>query len=583
LRELFDPKDRRFRYPFINCTNCGPRLTIITDVPYDRRNTSMDTFPLCGECRAEYEDPRDRRFHAEPNACPVCGPRLSLRDGKGGEVACADPVEKTIGLLKAGHVVAVKGLGGFHLCADASSSEALIRLRERKYREEKPLAIMVKDLEHARALASVSPGEEKLLSGPERPIVLLRKLTDAPVSPLVAPGMANLGVMLPYTPLHHLLLEGDFSALVMTSANQSDEPLCIGNAEALSRLEGIADFFLLHDRDIVVRCDDSIAIMAQGEPRLMRRSRGYVPRPLVLSRPCPPVLGLGAHLKSTVAVIKGDFAFLSPHIGDMETPEARDFFHESVALIKRITRCDPDIVACDMHPEYYSSRVASRMESRRIVQVQHHHAHIASCMAENRITGDVIGLAMDGTGYGPDRTVWGGEFLVANEAGFQRAGHVGHFPLPGGDAAVKQPWRVAAALLMEVFGDDWARVAGALSIVPGHIPLDAVEAVVRQKIRTVHTSSLGRIFDAAACLLGIRRQVSFEGQAAMELEACTDARVQRVLPYGVLMEREIVLDLYPAVRALAEERMAGRPVPELAGAFHSTLVHAFARVAGEIR
>jgi hydrogenase maturation protein HypF len=583
LRELFDPEDRRHRYPFINCTNCGPRLTIITDIPYDRKNTSMQAFPLCERCAAEYEDPRNRRFHAEPNACAVCGPHLSLRDKKGGEMACADPLAKTVELLKAGYVVAVKGLGGFHLCADASSSDAMIRLRERKYREEKPLAIMVRDLEHATPLAQISTEEEKLLTGPERPIVLLKKKDSSLISPLVAPGMANLGIMLPYTPLHHLLLDSDFPALVMTSANQTDEPICIGNDEAMSRLKGIADYFLVHNREIVVRCDDSIAVVAQGAPRLMRRSRGYVPKPLVVSRQYPPVLGLGAHLKATVCVLKGDFAFLSPHIGDMETPEARDFFHESVTLIKRLTKCDPDIIACDMHPEYYSSWVASQMESKRVIQVQHHHAHIASCMAENRIAGDVIGLAMDGTGYGLDRKVWGGEFLVADEADFQRAGHFRYFPLPGGDAAVKQPWRVAAALLMETFGDDWHKAAEVLNIIPDHIPIDTVETVVRQKIQTVYTSSLGRIFDAASCLLGIRKQVSFEGQAAMELEACADPSVSGTLPYDMLMDREIILDFYPTIRALAEERMAGKAVRDLAGSFHATLVHAFVRVAREIR
>ncbi|HNY66594.1 MAG TPA: carbamoyltransferase HypF [Deltaproteobacteria bacterium] len=583
LAELFDPTDRRYCYPFINCTNCGPRLTIITDIPYDRKNTSMHSFPLCEKCRLEYSDPRDRRFHAEPNACPECGPVLSLCDRKGAPMGCPDPIEKTTELLRAGYVVAVKGLGGFHLCADASSSDALIRLRERKYREEKPLAVMVRDLEHARMLARVSPEEERLLAGPERPIVLLRKKESPLISPLVAPGMANLGIMLPYTPLHHLLLDSDFPALVMTSANQTDEPICIDNDEACKRLKGIADYFLLHNRDIVVRCDDSIAMSAQGAPRIMRRSRGYVPRPLVLSRQYPSVLGLGAHLKATAAVLRGDFAFLSPHIGDMETPEARDFFHESISLIKRIAQCDPDIIGCDMHPEYYSSWVASQMECRRVIQVQHHHAHIASCMAENRITGDVIGLAMDGTGYGLDRRIWGGEFLVADEADFQRAGHIRYFPLPGGDAAVKQPWRVAAALLMEVFGTGWGQVAQGLRIIPEHIPLDTVEAVVRQKIQTVFTSSLGRVFDAVSCLLGIRRQVSFEGQAAMELEACADPTVSRVLPYDLLMDREIVLDLYPAVRTIAEEHLAGKPAAALAGAFHATLVHAFVKTAREIR
>ena len=584
LQELFDPDDRRFRYPFINCTNCGPRLTIITGIPYDRKNTSMADFPLCEKCREEYEDPGNRRFHAEPNACPACGPELWLADGKGSRIACPDPLEKTIELLKEGNTVAVKGLGGFHLCADASNSEALSRLRKRKYREEKPLAIMVKDIDRARALAEINSEEERLLGSAERPIVLVKKKKGSSISSLVAPGMAGLGIMLPYTPVHHILIQGGFEALVMTSANQTDEPICTGNDEALKRLKGIADFFLFHNRNIVVRCDDSITMVAHGAQRLLRRSRGYAPKPLALVKQYPSVLGLGAHLKSTVCILKGDFAFLSPHIGDMETPEARDFFHESVATLRRITRCDPDIVACDMHPDYHTTWIASQME-RRVVQVQHHHAHIAGCMAENRITGDVIGLAMDGTGYGLDRRIWGGEFLVADEADFQRAGHIRYFPLPGGDAAVKQPWRVAAALLMECFEDDWSRMAEALHILPEHIPYESMEAVVRQKIQTVFTSSLGRVFDAVSCLLGIRRQVSYEGQAAMELEACARARTasSKALPYDILMDREIILDFYPAIRRLVEDRIRGRGVSDLAGAFHATLVQSFVKVAQEIR
>ncbi|HQI00399.1 MAG TPA: carbamoyltransferase HypF [Deltaproteobacteria bacterium] len=583
LAELFDPEDRRHRYPFINCTNCGPRLTIITGIPYDRKNTSMNAFPLCERCGREYGDPRDRRFHAEPNACPVCGPELTLLDEKGEKIECSDPVEKAIELLREGYVVVVKGIGGFHLAADASSSEALSRLRERKYREEKPFAVMVKDLPHARALAEITSWEEELLSNPERPIVLVKKKAADAISPLVAPGMANLGIMLPYAPLHHLLLEGGFPALVMTSANQTDEPICIDNDEALKRLKGIADYYLLHNRDIIVRCDDSVATVVQRAPRLMRRSRGYVPKPIIMPRSYPTTLGLGGHLKSTTCIIKGDFAFLSPHIGDMETPEARDFFHESVALMRHLTKSDPEIVACDMHPEYYTTWVAAQMSQKRVVQVQHHHAHIASCMAENRITGDVIGLSMDGTGYGLDGKIWGGEFLVADEADFQRAGHIRYFPLPGGDAAVKQPWRVAAAFLMENFGDDWRKAAEELSTVPDHIPYDTVETVVKKRLQTVYTSSLGRIFDAVSCLLGIRRKVSFEGQAAMELEACAGISPSRILSYDILMDREIILDLYPMIRQLAEERMAGKPVSELASAFHATLIHAFVRTAREIR
>jgi len=662
LKELFDPNDRRYRYPFINCTNCGPRLTIIHDIPYDRKNTSMQVFPLCENCRKEYEDPSNRRFHAEPNACPVCGPRLQLLNATGlavhadditqntgasssilspggeerhqpllstagdeqhqsllstvgdeqqlpllspggedrgeGEEAqensqpiqafpqdlhTDDPIELTIRLLGSGSIVAVKGLGGFHLCADASNTAALKRLRERKYREEKPLAVMVKDLAHARMLAYLTPEDEALLSNPERPIVLVKKRENEVISGLVAPGMANLGIMLPYTPVHHLLFEGGFAALIMTSANQTDEPICIGNEEAVRRLQGIADFFLVHNRDIIVRCDDSIALNAGHSTRIMRRSRGYTPRPILLARKLPPVLALGAHLKSTVCVAKGDFAFLSPHIGDMETPEARDFFHESIEVIKRITQSDPAIIACDMHPDFYSTRLAEQMQAEKVIRVQHHHAHIVSCMAENRITGKVIGLAMDGTGYGPDATVWGGEFLVADEVSFERAGHLRTIPLPGGDAAVKQPWRIASALLMECFTDEWLEVAGNLNILPESIDPRTFESMVMKKLSTVMTSSLGRVFDAVACLIGLRNTVSFEGQAAMELEACAGDEAGDVLAYDVISDDCLVLDLLPALKRLVMDRLKGRNRQGLSSAFHRTLIHAFVRIAEEIR
>ncbi len=583
LQELFDPDDRRFRYPFINCSNCGPRLTIVTNTPFERKNTSMADFTLCEKCRQEHQDPLSRRFHAEPNACPECGPEIWLADAKGSRLDCADPLRKTIELLKEGKAVAVKGLGGFHLCADAANSEALGRLRKRKFREEKPFAIMMRDIERARAVAELTSDEEKLLGSAERPIVLVKKKAESTLSPFVAPGMADLGVMLPYTPVQHLLLREDFEALVMTSANQTGEPVCTSNSEALRRLKGIADYFLFHNRNIAVRCDDSVTMFAQGAQRVLRRSRGYVPKPLVLARQYPSVLGLGAHLKTAVCILKGDFAFLSQYVGNMDTPETREFFHESIANLRRVTGCDPDIVACDMHPDYYTTWVSTQME-RRVVQVQHHHAHIASCMAENRITGDVIGLAMDWTGYGLDRRIWGGEFLVADEADFQRAGHIRYFPLPGGDASVKQPWRIAAALLMECFEDDWKKMAEKLKILPEDIPYESVEAVVRQKVQTVFTSSLGRVFDAVSCILGVRRQVSFEGQAAMELEACAGgSSSSKVLPYDILMDREIILDFYPAIRRLAEERVRGMSVRDLSGAFHATLIQSFAKVAQEIR
>jgi hydrogenase maturation protein HypF len=584
LAELDDPEDRRYRYPFINCTDCGPRLTIIRDIPYDRENTSMACFPLCPSCRREYEDPLDRRFHAEPNACAVCGPALRLLDGEGKPLAEGEEIEGAIDLLKAGRIVAVKGLGGFHLAADAGNEEAVARLRQRKYREEKPLAIIVGDVAAARLLADLTAGEERLLCSPERPIVLVRKRPDTPLAPSVAPGMATLGIMLPSTPLQHLLLKGDFPALVMTSGNQTDEPISIGNREALERLRGIADAVLAHDRDILVRCDDSIAMDAAGGPVVLRRARGYVPRAVPLRRRYPSVLALGPQIKATICVLREDAAFLSPHIGDLETPQARDFHEESVALMKRITETDPDRIACDLHPGYHTSRVAAALAGRPVCRVQHHHAHIISCLAENRAAGPVIGLAMDGTGYGTDGQAWGGEFLVATETDFTRAGHLTPFPLPGGEAAIREPWRTAASLLRAACGDSWAGAARKAGILPQDKPPELLERILGSRINPLRTTSLGRVFDGVAALLGLRRRVSFEGQAAMELEALAGAAAGSLLPFAIREDGDVLLlDLFPAIRAIAEALARGESGKDLAASFHRTLAASFTALAERIR
>lgn len=613
LAELFDPADRRYRYPFINCTDCGPRLTIINAIPYDRANTSMACFPMCPLCQKEYEDPANRRFHAEPNACPVCGPRLTLLDQDGRPLPEGDPVDKALDLLREGAILAIKGLGGFHLAVDARNEEAVGRLRSRKCREEKPLAVMVRDLEGAAELAGIDGTEKVLLTAPERPIVLLRRREGAPVARAVAPALTALGVMLPYTPLQHLLMAGDLPVLVMTSANRTDEPICTGNREALRRLARIADAFLVHDRDILVRCDDSVVMAVDGAPSPLRRSRGYAPRPLRLRCSYPEVLALGPQLKTTVCVLKGESAFLSPHIGDMETPEARDFFHESVALIERITQCRPELVACDLHPGYYTSQAAREL-GREVVPVQHHHAHIVSVMAENRIDGEVIGLAMDGTGYGTDGQAWGGEFLIADEGTFSRRGHLGYFLLPGGERAVREPWRTAASLLREAYGGDWPEMALRLRLPPqgeasrtgqeeksgqgeatGGV-LAALERVMAGRIRSPWTSGLGRLFDGVAALCGLRRRVAFEGQAAMELEALARDNSDLRLPFAIREEgpgdpcpvppgeaRPLILDVSPAVRTMAEALLAGSPPAEVAGAFHRLLPEAFTAMAVALR
>ena len=584
LKELLDPSDRRFRYPFINCTNCGPRLTIINDIPYDRVHTSMGCFPLCPACLAEYENPTDRRFHAEPNACPVCGPRLELRDAEGNIIPCSDPLKEAIQRITAGQVLAIKGLGGFHLCVDASSDNAVQKLRKRKYREEKPLAIMVRDVEHARQIAEVSNEEQAMLLSVLRPIVLLRKKENIPISQLVAPSVPNLGIMLPYAPLHHLLLENQFTALVMTSANQVDEPICISNREAVIRLKGIADYFLAHNRDILVRCDDSIGFVTGGKPQLMRRSRGYAPRPIILKEAYPAVLALGPQLKATQCILKDNFAFLSPHIGDLETPQARDFFHESLALMKRITQSDPQVIACDYHPAYYSTEVARELKAARIIPVQHHHAHIVSCMAENQIDGDVIGLAMDGTGYGLDGNAWGGEFLIANSTQFKRFGHLQYFVLPGGQKAIHEPWRIGVSLLRQAYRQSWPEIASRLNLVPDQAHYELLDKMIEIRLNSPLSSGLGRLFDGVAAIMGLRRKVSFEGQSAMELEAKAKSAGQ-VLPFEILRnpDESHMLDISATVRAIVESIISGKSMEEIASAFHATLSAAFGAMSGEIR
>jgi hydrogenase maturation protein HypF len=584
LRELNDPEERRYRYPFINCTNCGPRLTIIRDVPYDRANTSMACFALCPRCRAEYEDPADRRFHAEPNACPVCGPGLWITDETGASLQTDDPVKKAVELLLAGNVLAIKGLGGFHLAVDASSEEAVKRLRSRKYREEKPLAIMAKDIDAASRIARIGRAERELLLSPQRPIVLCRKGDRSVIASSVAPGVPNQGIMLPYTPLHHLLLENHFPALVMTSANQVDEPICIANRETLARLKGIADFYLFHNRDILVRCDDSVAAVAGKSPVMMRRSRGWAPKPVSLKRSYPEALALGPHLKATLCILKGGLAYLSPHIGDLETPEARDFHLESLRLMERIAECRPDVIACDLHPSYWTTRLAEELPHSQIIRVQHHHAHVVSAMAENGLSSEVIGLAMDGTGYGPDGTAWGGEFLVVDEIDFQRAGHIRPYPLPGAEKAVKEPWRVAASLLRESFGEAWRDVARKLPLKEKESHFGVLENMMAQGFNSPLTSSLGRVFDGVAAILGTRQAVSFEGQAAMELETLATGRTTRRYPFEIMRDGDrIVLDLRPLVRAVAEERIKEKDPAAIAAAFHRTIIGALVAMTVAVR
>ena len=583
LAEMRDPVDRRFGYPFINCTNCGPRYTIIEDVPYDRPKTSMRRFVMCPNCQAEYDDPTNRRFHAQPNACGHCGPRVTLCDREQRPMTGGEPIAAAAGLLKQGRIVAVKGLGGFHLACDATDPAAVARLRQRKRREEKPFAVMAPDLARIRALAWVAPDEERLLTSIQRPIVLLPKRHPNPLAEAVAPRNRYFGVMLPYTPLHHLLLEQGFDALVMTSGNLSEEPICIDNQEAFRRLGDIADAFLVHDRDIYLRSDDSIIRRAAGRTRFLRRSRGYVPVPVFLKRPLPQVLACGAELKNTVCLTKAKFAFISQHIGDLENRHSEEFFGMTIAHLKRILDIEPELIACDLHPDYLSTRYGMEQQGLPIHQIQHHHAHIVACMAENHVETPVIGLAFDGTGLGSDGTIWGGEVLLAELGRFQRLAHLKPVRLPGSTAAIREPWRMAVAHLQDAFGDRLAElpIAFIRHLEPKRLAI--IRQMIRQQINAPLTSSMGRLFDAVAALVGLRQQAAFEGQAAMELEMAAEPTEKGIYPYQWDARDPICIDTAPIIRAVAGDLQNHTPPGVISARFHRTLVALFTALCRQVR
>ncbi len=593
LRELFDPADRRYRYPFINCTNCGPRFTIIRDIPYDRPLTTMAGFDMCPTCRAEYEDPADRRFHAQPVACPECGPHVWLerceRPAPARSPSGEDAVQAARRLLMAGKVVAVKGLGGFHLACDATNPTAVATLRARKLRRDKPFAVMLPDLAAVERYCIVSDAERALLTSTARPIVILHKRAEGGIACLCSPGQETLGVMLPYTPLHYLLLEqadGFTDALVMTSGNLSEEPIVTGNDDARMRLAPLADALLLHDRDIHTRCDDAVmrvtAVDGKPQPLPVRRSRGYAPFPVYLPWQAPPILATGAELKNTFGLSRGPYAFLSHHIGDLENYETLLAFEQGVDHFERLFRVRPQAIAYDLHPDYLASRYALERAGRDhlpAIGVQHHHAHIAACMVEHGLAGDapVIGVAFDGTGYGDDGTIWGGEFLVADYSGYERPLRLRPVPLPGGDRATREPWRMALAWL-HAAGLDWQTglppVLHALrSTDYGYRLLRAVEHQLRHGTNAPLTSSMGRLFDAVAALIGVRQVVNYEAQAAIELEALVDAHESCCYPVA-LCDGE--LDPRPLLCELTEDLAHGLDVPVLAARFHNTIARATA-------
>ncbi|MGE5699534.1 MAG: carbamoyltransferase HypF [Deltaproteobacteria bacterium] len=576
LRELSDPKDRRHGYPFINCTNCGPRFTIVDRLPYDRENTSMSAFPLCGRCRREYEDPADRRFHAEPNACPACGPALSVRSRQGEKIATDDPIGLAAGALLEGKIVAVRGLGGFHLSADATNDEAVRALRERKHREEKPFAVMVAGLAAARSLARISKTDEAILSSPFAPVLLLDKSGDSTISPAVAPGLRNIGLFLPYTPLHHLLLSRVSRPLVMTSGNATDEPIAIGNEEALERLSGIADLFLLHDREIVQRSDDSVVRRVGGKIYPIRRARGFVPAPLLLKTGLKNsgVAGLGGELKSTFCMIKEGFAFLSQHMGDLDNPSVRDFYADTFAFFREFLDVELAAVCRDMHPAYFTTTFAEGVQAGRIFSLQHHKAHLYALLAESGFSGRAVGVSFDGTGFGEDGAVWGGEFFTVDGMEMRRAAALDYFPLQGGDSAVREPWKTAVGFLHATFGPSEANVL-ASSIFAGidRARIGLTVDAISKKVNVIPSSSCGRLFDAASALAGVCRRSSYEGQAAMLLEGCLErGSGSGLYDYAIRGGRELLgIDWKGMISGIVSDARSGTAAPVMARKFHDTV------------
>lgn len=592
LAELFDPDNRRYRYPFITCTNCGPRYSIITGIPYDRPKTTMAAFPLCPDCRQEYHDPAKRRFHAQPIACPVCGPQVQLHDPTGKTISRADSaVIQSIRLLKEGAILAIKGIGGYHLAVDACNPEAVQRLRARKNRDEKPFAVMAANLATAQSLALLDPTEERLLASPESPIVIARKRPGCPLAEMVAPANGWVGLLLPYAPLHHLLMRDNFQALVMTSGNISDEPVAFEDHDALRRLAGIADYFLTHDRPIHIRSDDSVMRVFQEKPLFYRRARGYAPRAVRLPFRSRSILAVGAELKSAVCLTNHDLAFLSQHIGDLQNDATYDSFGHTILHLSGILEIRPEVIACDLHPDYLSTRFAEQ-SGLPLVRVQHHHAHLAACMAENCLEGTLIGVILDGTGYGSDGTIWGGEFLVGGYGSYRRAAHFRPVPLPGGDAAVREPWRMALAYLHEAIGTE------AFTI--DHPIIKQLEGqqkrlfaqMLQRRINSPLTSSCGRLFDAVAALLDLRQNVSYDGQAAIALEALAEkfAGLGKEpdqagnYPYAIASGAgPLQLDFSPIFPRILADRDAGISSASIAAHFHRTIATAIVEVCLRLR
>jgi hydrogenase maturation protein HypF len=584
LRETFDPANRRYRYPFTNCTNCGPRFSIIEQLPYDRPNTSMRRFKQCPECEAEYHDPLNRRFHAQPNACAKCGPHLELWDRSRNVLAVENAaLVKAAELIAQGKVVALKGIGGFQLICTAREDEVVIRLRQRKRREGKPFALMYPALDQVSSDCVVSDLEERLLRSPGSPIVLLmRRPGESTIASTVAPGSRTLGVMLPYTPLHYLLIRELNFPVIATSGNLANEPICIDETEALDRLKDIADFFLVHNRPIVRHVDDSVARVVCNREMVLRRARGYAPLPIRMKEPLPSVLAVGAHLKNTVALNVGRDVFISQHIGDLETPMALAAFHQTVADLPKLYDTQPELVACDLHPDYISSKYATGTH-RTVERVQHHWAHVLACMAENELDPPVLGVSWDGTGYGTDGTIWGGEFLVPDQDSFQRVAYFRQFRLPGGEMAVKEPRRTALAILFEIWGQDGLEDEGLAPVAQfSKTERGLIRRMLAKGVSAPVTSSAGRLFDAVASLLGIRQVVTFEGQAAMELESVIGSEVTEAYPFRLTNAVPQIIDWAPMISEILIDLRRGISPGTISAKFHNTLADIVVEVARQV-
>ncbi len=595
LAEIRDPENRRFNYPFTNCTNCGPRYSIILDIPYDRSMTTMAEFAMCEDCRREYEGPSNRRFHAQPNACAKCGPSLQLAAGGDGNTPAGDArniLRRVAEVLKSGGIVAWKGLGGYQLACDARQAAAVKELRRRKHRNEKPFAVMVGDVLAAERLCFIDDAERSALTSPERPIVLLTRRDAAGLAEAVSPNNPNVGVMLPCTPMHDLLfrvLRDEWEiepVLIMTSGNLSEEPIVIDNVAAETELSSVADAFVHHNRRIHTRVDDSIVRIVESKPMVLRRARGYAPRPVWLGRGTAEVLGCGAQQKSTFCLTRAGFALPSQHLGDLDNYETLRFFEETLERMQRLFHAHPKVIAHDMHPGYMSTQLAMRLPAERRIAVQHHHAHIASCMAEHQLDGRVIGVAWDGTGFGTDGTIWGGEFLAADLVGFDRYAHLRPVPLPGGDSAVREPWRIARSYLRDAFEGAIPHTAHCRDAISAE-RIRVVDAMLEKRINTAMTSSAGRLFDAVASLIGLHHTASFEGQAAMALEAAADSAGvgQGEVPYGFMLSGSgpLPLDFRPMVLEIVRDLERGTHVSIIASRFHCTLVTAITAVCHRMR